>query len=369
MSNRQVYIPGQLFTGDNWLNEHAIVTTGTEITAIIPADTLPDDVLVTDLRNGILVPAFIDVQLYGAGKRLFSAFPDTESLSVINESNRRGGTALCLPTIATNTQEVCLQAIDAVNTYQANGGHGIYGVHLEGPWLHPARRGAHIESLIHPPTIDEVKKLLDHGDGVIKMITLAPEVCPDAIIQLLLDAGIILSAGHSNATYQEATAAFGKGITAVTHLFNAMSPLHHREPGLAGAAMDDKRVMASIIPDGYHVDFAAVRIAKAAMGERLFAITDAVTETPTGPYRHTPAGDKYEAAGILSGSALTMERCLHHLVKDVQLDTAEALRMCSLYPARMLRLDSRLGKIEPGYRACFTLLDKNLHVTGVIGTV
>lgn len=367
MSNRQVYIPGQLFTGDNWLNGHAVVTTGTEITAVIPANLLPDDAVVTKLPDISMVPAFIDVQLYGASKRLLSAYPDTESLYLLNESNRQGGTALCLPTIATNTQEVCLKAIDAVKAYHAAGGEGIYGLHLEGPWLHPLRRGAHIESLIHPPKEDEVARLLDYGADVIKMITLAPEVCTDNIIRRLLDAGIILSAGHSNATYGEAVHGFSQGITAVTHLFNAMSPLHHREPGLAGAAMDDKRVMVSIIPDGYHVDYAAVRIAKAAMGERLFAITDAVTETGQGPYQHTPAGDKYEAAGILSGSALTMQRCLHNLVTHVQLDMSEALRMCSWYPARVLRLDSKLGKIEPGYQACFTLLDKELQVKDVIG--
>lgn len=367
MTGRQVYIPDQLFTGESWLRGHAVVTAGTEISSVVPVDALPAETTVTKLPGTWMVPAFIDVQIYGAAKRLFSVFPDTASLSLLNASNRRSGTALCLPTIATNTQEVCLQAIDAVKAYHQAGGQGIYGLHLEGPWLNPVRRGAHIESLIHPPAEDEVARLLEYGAGIIRMITLAPEVCDDRIIKRLLDAGIILSAGHSNATYAEAVHGFDLGITAVTHLFNAMSPLQHRAPGLAGAAMDDKRVMAGIIPDGFHVDFAAVRIAKAAMADRLFAITDAVTDTDQGPYQHTAAGQKYEAAGILSGSALTMQDCLRNLTTAAALDTTEALRMCSLYPARVLGVDNKLGKIKPGYKACFTLLDKDLRVTDMIG--
>jgi N-acetylglucosamine-6-phosphate deacetylase len=183
-----------------------------------------------------------------------------------------------------------------------------------------------------------------------------------AIIELILSYGVVISAGHSNASYEEAKVAFDKGITTVTHLYNAMSPLQHRAPGLAGAAMDDDRVMASIIPDGYHVDYAALRIAKKAAGKRLFAITDAVTTTTEGYYQHQPAGDKYEAAGILSGSALTMNKALRNLVQNNIAGIDEALRMCSLYPAQALRLDERLGRIAPGYDAQMVVLSKSFEV-------
>jgi N-acetylglucosamine-6-phosphate deacetylase len=186
-------------------------------------------------------------------------------------------------------------------------------------------------------------------------------VCSKEVIDLILSHNIIISAGHSNATYDEAKTGFANGITAVTHLYNAMSPLQHRQPGLAGAAMDDANVIASIIPDGHHADYAAVRIAKQVMKERLFVITDAVTDTNEGYYQHKVAGDKYEAGGILSGSALTMEKALQNLVNHAGIELAEALRMCSLYPARVLNMENELGKIEKGYKASMVVINNRME--------
>jgi N-acetylglucosamine-6-phosphate deacetylase len=194
------------------------------------------------------------------------------------------------------------------------------------------------------------------------MITLAPEVCSTEVIELILSNNIIIAAGHSNATYEEAKTGFANGITTVTHLYNAMSPLLHRAPGLTGAAMDDMAITASIIPDGHHADYAAVRIAKAILKERLFAITDAVTTTNEGYYKHQPAGDKYEADGILSGSALTMNKALQNLVNHAGIELGEALRMCSLYPARVMGLDDKYGKIETGATTALVVLDDKLNV-------
>jgi N-acetylglucosamine-6-phosphate deacetylase len=155
---------------------------------------------------------------------------------------------------------------------------------------------------------------------------------------------------------------FEKGITTVTHLFNAMSPLHHREPGLVGAAFQHDSVMASIIPDGHHVDFMAIAIAKKLMGERLFAITDAVTNTTHGLYQHHRVGDKYECNGILSGSALSMYDCFYNLVNKLGFEIEEALRMCSLYPARALGVEHQYGKIAPGFAAQFVVFNKQLKL-------
>jgi N-acetylglucosamine-6-phosphate deacetylase len=316
--------------------------------------------------NCIIAPAFIDLQIYGAYGKLLSVYPEAASLYKLKEYCEKGGAAFCLPTVATNTKDVFYKCIDAVKDYWSKGVEGILGLHLEGPWINPVKRGAHIEELIHSPTLQEAEELLNYGKGVIKVITMAPEVCSKEVIDLILSHNIIISAGHSNATYNEAKAGFANGITAVTHLYNAMSPLQHRQPGLVGAAMDDTNVMASIIPDGHHADYAAVRIAKQVMKERLFVITDAVTETNEGYYQHKAAGDKYEAGGILSGSALTMEKALQNLVNHAGIELAEALRMCSLYPARVLKLENELGKIEKGYKASMVVLNNQMETKQII---
>ncbi|HVT85740.1 MAG TPA: N-acetylglucosamine-6-phosphate deacetylase [Chitinophagaceae bacterium] len=366
MGGKKIFVADRIFTGGDWLDDHAVITENGIINDIVPIEQLNSNETTEEFPGCILVPAFIDLQIYGAYGKLLAVYPEADSLSALNEYCKKGGAALCLAAVATNTKEVFFKCIHAVKNYWEKGGEGILGLHIEGPWINPVKRGAHVESLIHIPDLNEVKVLLDQGKGVIKMITLAPEMCSKEIIELILSYDIIISAGHSNATYEEAMCGFDNGITAVTHLYNAMSPLQHRQPGLTGAAMDHASVMSSIIPDGYHVDFAAIRIAKKVMTDRLFAITDAVTETHEGYYQHYLSGDKYEASGILSGSALTMVKAAQNLITHVGISIEEALRMCSLYPAKVMRKDHTLGKIEKNYLAKFTILDKNLNAIAVI---
>jgi N-acetylglucosamine-6-phosphate deacetylase len=261
-------------------------------------------------------------------------------------------------TMATNSMDNFYKGIDAVRCFLASGKKGLLGLHLEGPWICPAKKGAHIEAFIKKPTLAEVKVLLEKGRDVVRMITLAPEQCDDAIIQVLLDNGILVSAGHSNANYTRAQEAFNLGVPAATHLFNAMSPLQGREPGMVGAIYDDRRVMSSIICDGVHVDFASVRISKKIMGERLFFITDAVTEIREGNYQHIFKGDRYTLPdGTLSGSCMTMISTFKNAVTKAGITREEALKMCSLYPANLLG-DRSLGRIEPGLPAAFNILHK-----------
>jgi N-acetylglucosamine-6-phosphate deacetylase len=350
LPGNKVYIANRIFTGEGWLKDHAILVDNGIIADVTPVSSLKENIIHEYYPGCFLAPAFIDLQIYGAYGKLLSVYPEADSLFKLKEYCNKGGTAFCLPTVATNTYEVFYQCIDAIKDYWNKGGEGIMGLHIEGPWINPVKRGAHIESLIHSPSLKQAEELLNYGKGVIKMITLAPEVCSQEVIDLILSHHIILSAGHSNATYKEAMNGFANGIPVATHLYNAMSPLQHRQPGLVGAVMDHDIVMASIIPDGHHVDYAAIRIAKKIMKERLYVITDAVTETDKGPYPHKPAEDKYEAAGILSGSALTMSKAFFNLVKYAGIETAEVLRMCSLYPARVIKRDRELGKIVKGYR-------------------
>ncbi|MEO6288818.1 MAG: N-acetylglucosamine-6-phosphate deacetylase, partial [Ginsengibacter sp.] len=301
-----------------------------------------------------------------ASSRLFSISPTAVTLQKMYDHCRRGGTSWFLPTIATNTMDVIEKGIDAIKEYWDTDGKGVIGLHIEGPWINKIKRGAHLENLIHEPEIEEVRSILEYGKGVIKMITIAPELCSKKVIDLIKSYGVIISAGHSNATYAEAMDAFGNGINVATHLFNAMTSLHHRKPGFAAAIMMHPGVMASIVPDGLHVDFNMVKMAKKLMDERLFIITDAVTETNEGPYRHKLNVDKYETDEILSGSALTMIKGVKNLVENCGIPLEESLRMASLYPAKVLGLDHKMGKIEACYTSEIIILNEQIEILGYI---
>ncbi len=351
----QIFSANKIFTGKEWLQDHAVVINNNRIKEIIPSSAIKENV--THFANAFIAPAFIDLQIYGAGEKLFAVYPEKDALKKLVAYCRSGGAAYCMPTVATHPYQTFYQCIDAVKDYWNDGGTGVLGLHIEGPWISAAKKGAHTEDCIHSPTIEQVKHLLEYGKDVIKIITLAPEVCNQQIIDLIISYNIIISAGHSNATYEEATKAFNNGITAATHLYNAMSPLQHRSPGVVGAVLNHTSVMSSIIPDGHHVDFAAVSIAKQIMKERLFVITDAVTETTEGYYPHHLAADKYESNGILSGSALTMSKAVKNLVTQCNIELSEALRMCSLYPAQVIKMENEYGVLQPGAVAAMVVMN------------
>lgn len=361
----KAFINGKIFTG-NFIEENkTVLVDGEKIISVTPEKnfTGPD---VIDLKNNLLVPAFIDMQIYGGNNYLFGEFPSVKSLQATYEYCLSGGAAHFLPTIATNRLEVMLQGIQSVKEYWHNGGKGVIGLHLEGPYISEVKRGAHLKQFIRKPTAEETGLLIEKGKGVIKMITLAPEVCDEKIIRLLRQNNIIISAGHSNAGYTEVKHAFDKGIKTATHLYNAMSPLHHREPGMVGAVLDAGDVSVSIVADGHHVDYAAIRIAKKILGDKLFLITDAVTENITGTYRHHLRGDKYIMPdGTLSGSSLTMLQAVKNCVHHAGIDLEEALRMASLYPARVLSMEKQRARIEKNYDADFIVLSPALDLKAV----
>ena len=358
------YSSDKLFTGQKWQNDSAVIVEHNIIKDVVSINDLPDSIKVIQ-HAPILAPACIDIQIYGASSKLFSVYPSADTLYTMKAHCNKGGTKYFLPTIATNSTEVIKKGIDAIHEYWKNGGEGVSGLHIEGPWINKIKRGAHIESFIHSPGMNEVKELLEYGKGAIKIITLAPEVCSKEVIDLIKSYGIIISAGHSNSSYKEANDFF-KDIHLATHLFNAMSPLHHREPGLPAAIMLHPEVMVSVVADGYHVDFTMIRLAKKLMGERLFLITDAVTETNDGPYPHELKADKYESNGILSGSALTMIKAVKNCVEQCDISLDEALRMASLYPAKVLGIDTQTGNIKKGYQADLVLLNEKLDVLNCV---
>ena len=351
-----------LYTGTEVLTQHTLLITDTgQIGGIVPDAQAPTDVAAVDGRGLSLAPSLLDLQVYGANGRLFSVQPDQQALETLTAHAFRYGTTGVLATMPTNAWPMMRAALEIGRECREL--PGLLGIHLEGPYLNPLKKGAHQAEFIKVPTVAEVDELLALADGVLRMMTLAPECTPSAVAARLREAGVVLSAGHSNATYPQAAAGFQQGFTAATHLFNAMSALQGREPGLVGAVYDDAAARASIIADGVHCDFASVRISKRILGERLFLITDAVTDSQQGAYRFQPQANHFvDAQGILAGSALTLPVAIRNCVQQVGIPLDEALRMASLYPARLLGLDNRLGYLKAGYAADFWLFDEQLNV-------
>jgi N-acetylglucosamine-6-phosphate deacetylase len=274
----------------------------------------------------------------------------------MTESLLSVGTTGFYVTLATNSMEIFHEAIEVVNE---NPHPAVLGLHFEGPYLNPVKRGAHISKYIKRAERKEVEELLQAANGALKIMTLAPEMVDEEIIKLLLENGVVVSAGHSNATFEEAVKGYDSGITTTTHLFNAMSSMHHRDTGLPGAIYLSKNAYASIIADGIHVDFNALKISKKIMGDRLFLITDAVVPVAEGPYQHVEKEDRFTLPdGTLSGSKLTLLKAVQNCVERAEIPLDEALRMASTYPAQVMRLSDR-GKIEPGYKANLTIFSED----------
>jgi N-acetylglucosamine-6-phosphate deacetylase len=361
------FVAGEIFTGYEIVTGKAVLVREGKVVDIVSKNLIPAGYRVKELKGYMLAPAFIDLQIYGGNGKLFSTELTTESLEATYEYCMQGGCSQFMITMATNSIEKFLSGIEVVKAYWSAGGQGLLGLHLEGPYINAVKKGAHIEKFIKKPTLQEVGMLLKKGRGVFKMMTLAPEQCDKNIIELLLEHGVLISAGHSNATYAEAINSFYGGIPAATHLFNAMSPIQGREPGMVGAIYDHTEVMSSIVCDGIHVDFASVRISKKIMQERLFFITDAVAEVHHGEYLHVFKEDRYTLPnGTLSGSALTMLQAVKNGVEKVGIPLPEALRMASLYPAKLAGLDNKYGSIKEGLHADFILLDEELNLQQLI---
>ena len=346
----------KLFTGKDWMKE-VVVEIENEIIKNICSEGY-------DASNSIpmVIPALIDLQIYGAGDKLLSEFPEVDTIEKTYRYCLAGGTAYFQPTIASQSYDIILKAIDAVRDYKASGGKGCMGLHIEGPWINVEKKGAHQAEIIHSPSYEEVAAILEYGKDCIGMITIAPELVDQKIIDLIQENNIVISAGHTNATYELATSFFNKGIRVATHLYNAMSGLQHRAPGMVGALFNHPTAMCSLVADGNHVNFEAIKIAKKIMGDRLFCITDAVTTASTGMYQHTLVGDKYESKGILSGSALTQLKSVKNLVDKVGIELGEAIRMCSVYPAKVMKHATIKGGIEIGAKADLACLSEDLSL-------
>ncbi len=317
---------------------------------------------IIDYSHYNIAPSFIDIQIYGGGGSLFNTKPKFETIKKTFDEISKKGTAYFQITLSTVDLDTMLSAIDACKEYKKTGGQGLIGLHLEGPYFNPLKRGAHVERFVRKPTIEELKILFDKGSDVITYLTFAPEVMDDECLTFLQTTNAKLSLGHSNSTYEEAMITIGKGVNLVTHLFNAMSQFMSRAPGLVGACYASN-VNASVVADGVHVDFNAIAISKKIMQERLFYITDAVTEDTDGDYAFWKKDNHYVTKdGVLAGSALTMMQAVKNGVMHCKFSIEESLRMASYYPAKVMGMDSFCGKLNIGYEAKFIVFDDELNL-------
>ena len=326
-----------------------------------------------ELEGGYLVPGFIDTQVNGGGGVLFNDAPTVETIEAIAQAHRRHGTTGLLPTFISDDFDTLRCAIEAVDAAIAAGVPGILGIHVEGPFISAERRGIHAERFVRAPTEAELELLARPWRGV-TLVTLAPEAVPTGAIARLRAAGVLVAAGHSTADYEATRRALDEGLDGFTHLFNAMTPFGSREPGMVGAALEDRESRFGIIVDGHHVHPASLRVALAARGlDGAMLVTDAMPPAGTAMARFELQGRTITVAdaalrgddGTLAGSALTMDLALRNAIGMLGLSLAETSRLASANPAAFVRMNTRRGTIAPGMAADLVHLDVALQIRRV----
>ncbi|WP_305374740.1 N-acetylglucosamine-6-phosphate deacetylase [Photobacterium leiognathi] len=361
-----------VFDGQNTLNDQAIFVQDDVIQRIVPMSEvnqaeLPETVV--DAKGMLASAGFIDLQLNGCGGVLLNTAISTETLKIMNETNLKSGTTQFLPTFITSDGESLVEVIEMVEGTEKPEQLGVLGLHLEGPFISVEKKGAHREEFIRQLDEKTAHYLADNADKIC-VLTVAPENTPQSVIDIVREAGITVSLGHTNATYDQVSEK--KGLEMATHLYNAMTPLGSREPGVVGYIFD-KKPHAGIIVDGIHASFPSVRIAHEIMGEKLFMVTDAVAPAGTDMTEFDMAGLKafvtdgkcHYADGTIAGAAVTMIQGLNNLINHVGLSREEALRMATLYPAQAVKIDNEYGMLKAGYKANITLLSNDNQVKHV----
>ena len=347
----------RLFDGDTWHSNVALSVEQGRVTGIRPCES-------NSVIQASLVPGFIDIQVNGGGGVLLNTEPTTASLRTMLQAHARFGTTAMLPTVITDSLATMQRAADAVAAAMAAGEPGIIGIHFEGPHLSVPKRGVHPASQIRPLSAQELA-IYQRQDLGIRMVTVAPETIPPEQIRQLADADVIVFLGHSNADAATVQAALAAGATGFTHLYNAMSPLTSREPGMVGVALADRDSWCGIILDGHHMDPIAARVALAAKPSRkVLLVTDAMSPvgTPDTEFaffdgKVTRQGNKLtNQTGSLAGSVLDMAAAVQYAVQVLGVELGEALRMAALYPAEAIGCADVRGKLQPGYLADMVLL-------------
>ncbi|UXN73176.1 N-acetylglucosamine-6-phosphate deacetylase [Devosia sp. A8/3-2] len=373
MSDLLAVAGARIFDGHDWQDDAALLIEFGRVCGIVQAGAIPANAETVHLPGGMLVPGFIDLQVNGGGGVLFNNDPTLEGIRAICAAHAHLGTTALLPTLITDSVEVNVRAIAAGAAATARGVPGFPGLHLEGPHLSIARKGTHDPALIRPMDDADLARLLAARQQVPNLLcTVAAETVTPAQIAALSAAGIVVSIGHSDAGADTAAAAFAAGASMATHLFNAMSQLGNREPGVVGAVLAHDSVFAGLIADGIHVHPGTIDVAlraKSGTG-RIFLVTDAMSQTGTdiktltlnGRTITRSDGALRSADGTLAGADLDMIDAVEFMHSRIGLALDEALRMAALYPAQAMGIAADYGHLRPGAIANFVHLDPNRHV-------
>ncbi|HET8555007.1 MAG TPA: N-acetylglucosamine-6-phosphate deacetylase [Rhodanobacteraceae bacterium] len=364
-------VNGRVLTSHGLQSGFAVLVDGDRISGLaLPSDPRVRQAERHDLGGNYLLPGFIDCQVNGGGGVLLNDTPTVDGIRAIAAAHRPFGTTSLLPTLISDDRDVMREAIEAVSAAVEEGVPGVLGIHIEGPFLAPARKGVHDAGKFRAPDVEDVALIGSMTHGV-TLLTLAPEQVPMQTIQAFLARGVIVSAGHTAADYATVRMALDVGVRGFTHLFNAMSPFTSREPGTVGAALEDTDSWCGLIVDGHHVHPASLRVVIAAKSRgKMFLVTDAMppvgSDDPTfvlnGETITARDGICQTADGTLAGSALDMATAVRNCVNLLGLPLAEAARMASTYPADFLGLSHTHGRIAAGCRADFAVLDEQMGV-------
>ena len=363
---------GHIVTPSAVLTDATIAVEGDRIVRLESGAITAPDITTIDLDGGWIMPGFVDTQVNGGGGILFNDATDVDGIAAIGAAHARFGTTAFMITLISDTPDVIARALDAVDAAIDAGVPGVVGIHVEGPVISPLRKGIHDASRFQDLDDDLLALLTRPRRGVV-MLTLAPERVTAAQLAALTAAGVVVSIGHSDASYDVAAAGIAAGITGVTHLFNAMSPLVHRAPGVVGAALDDQAVYCGIIVDGFHVDDAALRIAlRSRPHDRFMLVSDAMpcvgaTEKAfllQGRPIHVEDGRCIGADGTLAGSDLDMTAAVRNAVRRLDLAPETAAAMAATYPAAFLGLSGERGALAAGLRADWVQLTAALEPAG-----
>jgi N-acetylglucosamine-6-phosphate deacetylase len=364
-------LPTRMLTPDGLEADRYLLIEHGRIAALGTKAECPSDVRRLELE-GDLLPGFIDLQVNGGGGVLFNDEPTVDGIAAIGEAHRRFGTTGFLPTLISDDLEVVARAIAAVDAAIAQGVPGVLGIHIEGPFLNPDKKGIHDASKFR--TLDEAAiDLLSSLRGGRTLVTLAPERAPPGAVRELARRGVVVAAGHTNATYEETRAGLDEGVTGFTHLYNAMTQLGSRAPGAVGAALESREAWCGLIVDGHHVHPAALRVALSAKGPgRLALVTDAMPTVGSDRKEFWLGSTRIVARdgrctgpdGTLAGSDLDMAAAVRNAESMMGVSFEAAVRMASEVPATAIRLSDATGAIRPGLRADLALMDAAKEVVG-----
>ena len=360
--NARIVTPGGIVAGN-------LTCEGETITHIGAGDGAEREI---DVAGGYLLPGFIDTQVNGGGGVLFNDETTVDGIAAIGHAHRQYGTTGFLPTLISDELGVIDRAMRAVEAAMAAGVPGVLGIHIEGPFISKERKGIHNPAMFR--TLDaQSKALLKSLKRGRTLVTLAPENCTPQDIAELAAAGVIVAAGHTNATYETTVAALKAGVTGFTHLFNAMSPMTHRAPGVVGAALESETAYCGLIADGHHVSWPVIRVAlRAKSHDHVMLVTDAMptvgSDTKTfllnGQTIHVEDGVCVGADGTLAGSDLDMAEAVRNCIRHGGVAIEDAALMAATAPARFLGLGSARGSLAIGQRADIVWLDTDLNVRG-----